>query len=114
MKQLFNQDPNYLHFSNFLVASHPRPVREAIERYRQQIDRNPGLAMDWDLQETWKREGQVREWAGRYLNATPAQIALTGDGRERQRLSPAQPQCIGGGGLTDVGSAAWRPPRQDL
>ncbi|MGY2377741.1 pyoverdine-tailoring periplasmic protein PvdN [Pseudomonas sp. SDO524_S393] len=82
LKQLFNQDPDYLHFSNFLVASHPRPVREAIERYRQQIDRNPGLAMDWDLQETWKREGQVREWAGRYLNAKPPQIALTGSTSE--------------------------------
>ncbi|OPA84556.1 class V aminotransferase [Pseudomonas fluorescens] len=82
LKQLFNQDPNYLHFSNFLVASHPKPVREAIERYRVQIDRNPGLAMDWDLQETWKREGQVREWAGRYLDAKPAQIALTGSTSE--------------------------------
>lgn len=82
LKQLFNQDPDYLHFSNFLVASHPRPVREAIERYRQQIDRNPGLVMDWDLQETWKREGQVREWAGRYLKAAPAQIALTGSTSE--------------------------------
>lgn len=82
LKQLFNQDPNYLHFSNFLVASHPKPVRDAIERYRLQIDRNPGLAMDWDLQETWKREGQVREWAGRYLNAAPAQIALTGSTSE--------------------------------
>ena len=82
LKQLFNQDPDYLHFSNFLVATHPKPVREAIERYRAQIDRNPGLAMDWDLQETWKREGQVREWAGRYLNATPPQIALTGSTSE--------------------------------
>ncbi|WP_426134165.1 aminotransferase class V-fold PLP-dependent enzyme [Pseudomonas sp. PWP3-1b2] len=82
LKQLFNQDPNYLHFSNFLVASHPKPVRDAIERYRVQIDRNPGLAMDWDLQETWKREGQVREWAGRYLDAKPAQIALTGSTSE--------------------------------
>ena len=81
-KQLFNQDPDYLHFSNFLVATHPKPVREAIERYRAQIDRNPGLAMDWDLQETWKREGQVREWAGRYLKATPPQIALTGSTSE--------------------------------
>ncbi|MBP1124259.1 MULTISPECIES: aminotransferase class V-fold PLP-dependent enzyme [Pseudomonas] len=82
LKQLFDQDPSYLHFSNFLVTSHPRPVRDAIERYRLQIDRNPGLAMDWDLQETWKREGQVRDWAGRYLKATPAQIALTGSTSE--------------------------------
>lgn len=82
LKQLFNQDPDYLHFSNFLVATHPKPVRDAIERYRAQIDRNPGLAMDWDLQEAWKREGQVREWAGRYLKATPPQIALTGSTSE--------------------------------
>ncbi|KAF1033209.1 MAG: Isopenicillin N epimerase [Pseudomonas sp.] len=82
LKQLFNQDLDYLHFSNFLITSHPKPVREAIERYRLQIDRNPGLAMDWDLQETFKREGQVREWAGRYLNAKPAQIALTGSTSE--------------------------------
>ena len=81
-KRLFNQDPDYLHFSNFLVTSHPKPVREAIERYRAQIARNPGLAMDWDLQETWKREGQVREWAGRYLKASPPQIALTGSTSE--------------------------------
>lgn len=81
-KQLFTQAPNYLHFSNFLVTSHPKPVRDAIDRYRQQIDRNPGLAMDWGLEETWKREGLVREWAGRYLNATPPQIALTGSTSE--------------------------------
>ncbi|TFF02616.1 aminotransferase class V-fold PLP-dependent enzyme [Pseudomonas sp. BCA14] len=82
LKQLFTQDPDYLHFSNFLVTSHPRPVREAIDRYRQQIDRNPGLAMDWGLEETWRREGQVREWAGRYLKAQPSQIALTGSTSE--------------------------------
>ncbi len=49
LKQLFNQDPDYVHLSNFLVTSHPTPVREAIEQHRARIDRNPGLAMDWDL-----------------------------------------------------------------
>ena len=82
LRQLFDQDPNYIHFSNFLITSHPRPVREAIERHRAAIDRNPGLTMDWDLQEPWKREGQVREWAARYLQATPGQIALTGSTTE--------------------------------
>lgn len=82
LRQLFDQDPNYIHFSNFLITSHPRPVREAIERHRAALDRNPGLTMDWDLQEPWKREGQVREWAGRYLQAKPSQIALTGSTTE--------------------------------
>ncbi|NMX68873.1 aminotransferase class V-fold PLP-dependent enzyme [Pseudomonas sp. WS 5111] len=82
LRQLFDQDPNYIHFSNFLITSHPRPVREAIERHRAALDRNPGLTMDWDLQEPWKREGQVRDWAGRYLQAKPGQIALTGSTTE--------------------------------
>ncbi|WP_350600390.1 aminotransferase class V-fold PLP-dependent enzyme [Pseudomonas sp. 65/3-MNA-CIBAN-0223] len=82
LRQLFNQDPDYLHFANFLVTSHPRPVREAIERHRAHLDRNPGRAMDWDLGETEKREQQVREWAARYLNARPEQIALTGSTTE--------------------------------
>ncbi|NWB29741.1 pyoverdine-tailoring periplasmic protein PvdN [Pseudomonas gingeri] len=82
LRLLFNQDPDYLHFSNFLVTSHPKPVRDAIELHRAALDRNPGLAMDWDLEETWKREGQVRLAAGRYLKAKPGQIALTGSTTE--------------------------------
>ncbi len=82
LRQLFNLDPDYLHLANFLVTSHPRPVREAIDRYRASIDRNPGRAMDWDLQETEKREQNVRVWAGRYLKAKPEQIALTGSTTE--------------------------------
>ena len=82
LRQLFNQDPDYLHFANFLVTSHPTPVRNAIDMHRANIDRNPGRAMDWDLQETEKREHNVRVWAGRYLNAKPEQIALTGSTTE--------------------------------
>ena len=82
LRQLFNQDPDYLHFANFLVTSHPRPVREAIDRHRANLDRNPGRAMDWDLGETEKREQEVRAWAARYLKATPEQIALTGSTTE--------------------------------
>ncbi|MCE4056437.1 pyoverdine-tailoring periplasmic protein PvdN [Pseudomonas sp. Au-Pse12] len=82
LRLLFNQAPDYLHFSNFLVTSHPKPVQAAIDRHRANIDRNPGLAMDWDLQEPWKREAEVRQWAGRYLQAKPGQIALTGSTSE--------------------------------
>ncbi len=82
LRLLFEQDPDYLHFANFLLTSHPRPVREAIERHRANLDRNPGLAMDWDLGESEKREQAVRIWAGRYLKARPEQIALTGSTTE--------------------------------
>lgn len=82
LRQLFNQHPDYLHFANFLVTSHPKPVREAIARYRAELDRNPGLAMDWDLGVTEQREENVRVWAATYLQAKPTQIALTGSTTE--------------------------------
>jgi selenocysteine lyase/cysteine desulfurase len=82
LRLLFGQDPNYLHFSNFLITSHPKPVREAIERHRAALDLNPGLAMDWDMGVIEQREEQVRVWAGRYLQANAKQIALTGSTTE--------------------------------
>lgn len=82
LRQLFDQDPNYIHFANFLVTSHPKPVREAIARHRAALDLNPGLAMDWDLGVTHQREENVRLWAGRYLQTKPTQIALTGSTTE--------------------------------
>lgn len=82
LQQLFDQDPAYLHFSNFLITSHPKPVREAIERHRAALDKNPGMAMDWDLGVIEQREENVRVWAGRYLQADAKQIALTGSTTE--------------------------------
>lgn len=82
LQQLFDQDPAYLHFSNFLITSHPKPVRDAIERHRAALDKNPGLAMDWDLGVIEQREANVRVWAGRYLQADAKQIALTGSTTE--------------------------------
>ncbi|WP_404937371.1 aminotransferase class V-fold PLP-dependent enzyme [Pseudomonas sp. JDS08PS003] len=82
LRQLFDLDPDYVHLSNFLITSHPRPVREAIEKYRAVLDRNPALAMDYDTQYTWQREAQVRESVGRYLQIKPGQVALTGSTTE--------------------------------
>ncbi len=82
LRQLFDLDPDYIHLSNFLITSHPRPVRKAIEKYRAVLDRNPALAMDYDTEYTWRREAQVRESVGRYLQIKPTQIALTGSTTE--------------------------------
>ena len=82
LRQLFDLDPDYVHLANFLITSHPRPVREAIEKYRAVLDRNPAMAMDYDTQYTWKREAQVRESVGRYLQIKPGQVALTGSTTE--------------------------------
>src|SRR5690242_12760270 len=41
VRRQFDLDPRYIHLSLFFIASHPRPVREAIESYRQQLEANP-------------------------------------------------------------------------
>lgn len=82
LRQLFDQDPQAIHFANFLITSHPKPVREAIERHRAALDLNPGLAMDWDLGSDEQLQENVRVWAGQYLQAKPGQIALTGSTTE--------------------------------
>ncbi|OUM36295.1 pyoverdine-tailoring periplasmic protein PvdN [Pseudomonas putida] len=79
---LFELDPAYAHFANFLITSHPKPVREAIEALRARFDRQPAHMVDWDSQSEWKHEAAVREWAARYLEVTPRQIALTGSTTE--------------------------------
>ena len=38
----FDVDPTCAHFAGFFLASHPRPVREAIERYPARLGRQPG------------------------------------------------------------------------
>lgn len=42
----FALDPIYRHFASFFIASHPRPVREALEGYRAAIDANPFLFVE--------------------------------------------------------------------
>src|SRR5688500_6427513 len=45
----FVLDPAYMHFASFFIASHPAPVREAIEGYRRAIDANPFLVVERGL-----------------------------------------------------------------
>lgn len=82
LRTLFPLDPQVAHFANFLVTAHPRPVQAAIDRHRADLDRNPAALMDWESQYEWQREDEVREWAGRYLDVQPRQIALTGSTTE--------------------------------
>ncbi|QZX80772.1 pyoverdine-tailoring periplasmic protein PvdN [Metapseudomonas otitidis] len=78
LREQFDLDPDYLHFCTFLLASHPRVVREAIAHFRARLDANPGEVLEWDREELWGYEDEVRAWAGRYFGVQPAQVALTG------------------------------------
>src|SRR5687768_16419941 len=41
VREQFDLAPDWLHFSQFFIVSHPKPVRQAIERYRRMIDTHP-------------------------------------------------------------------------
>lgn len=63
-----------IHMSPFFLASHPTPVREAIEAHRRGLDANP---MGYWLDHSERLEGEVLRAAADYLGVNPTDIALT-------------------------------------
>src|ERR1700730_8515533 len=81
VRDQFNLSPEYIHLATFALASHPRPVREAIQKYRRALDENPFLFIDRGL---WGPEAKnlphkVRAAAAEYIGGRPEEIALTGN-----------------------------------
>src|SRR3954462_9838286 len=66
---------DYVHMALMLFASHPRPVRDAIERHRRGFDENPVLY----LHENFPLEAATRAAAADYVGGKPDEIALTGN-----------------------------------
>src|SRR3984893_18156340 len=62
----FNLSPDYIHLATFALASHPRPVREAIQKYRRALDENPFLVVDRGL---WGPEAENLPRKGRVAGA---------------------------------------------
>jgi isopenicillin-N epimerase len=70
----FRIDRGWVQLGAFLLASHPRMVRESIERFRRRLDARPVQT----VQKEWPRyEAAVLRAAADYLRADPADIALT-------------------------------------
>jgi selenocysteine lyase/cysteine desulfurase len=74
VREQFDLSREYVHLSSFFLTSHPRPVREAIEKHRRAIDENPYLYVEHGLYETTER---ARASAAEYLGAKPEEVALT-------------------------------------
>lgn len=70
----FNLTPDLIHMSGFFLASHPKPVRDAIEAYRRALDANP---IEYWLANGVQAEAAVAAAAAHYLGVDPADIALT-------------------------------------
>jgi selenocysteine lyase/cysteine desulfurase len=78
--------PEWLHFSQFYIVSHPKPVRDAIERFRRTLDDNPfttveqGMGFDVFLGQEAHQDPfpvRVQRAAASYIGGRPEEIALT-------------------------------------
>ena len=74
LRTQFPLSPQLIHLAAFFLASHPTPVRDAIDRHRAGLDADPiGY---WFAHEE-KQEAKVLQAAAHYLGASPTDIALT-------------------------------------
>jgi isopenicillin-N epimerase len=74
VRDQFTLDPQLIHMAGFYLASHPAPVREAIERHRNGFDANP---LEYHHDNAMRFELAALDAAGRYLGVDPAGIAMT-------------------------------------
>jgi selenocysteine lyase/cysteine desulfurase len=74
VRDLFPASREWAHFSSFYLVSHPRPVSEAIERARRELDENPFGAVEHGL---FTRPREIRQAAAEYLGGGPDDVALT-------------------------------------
>ena len=79
VRSQFAVDPAWMHFASFFIASHPTPVREAIEGYRRAIDGNPFAVVEQGLFEddAHNLPLQVQTEVAAYLGGSAAEVCLT-------------------------------------
>lgn len=79
----FDLSPDWLHLSQFFIVSHPKPVRDAIEQHRREIDANPfhaiehGLFGDAGHADQLPQPKRCQVAAAAYIGARAEEIALT-------------------------------------
>jgi selenocysteine lyase/cysteine desulfurase len=65
---------DHIHLSSFFLVSHPRPVREAIERHRAAIDADPFGYIEGSV---FTLPAKVAASAAEYLGGRPEEVAIT-------------------------------------
>jgi selenocysteine lyase/cysteine desulfurase len=63
-----------IHLSSFFLASHPRPVREAIEKHRREIDNNPFTYIEENI---YQMPAKIQAAVAEYLGGKPEEVAIT-------------------------------------
>jgi isopenicillin-N epimerase len=74
VREQFPLSHDFIHLAGFFLASHPAPVRVAIERHRRGLDADP---IGYWVEHEEKQEAAVLRAAADYLVVDPTEIALT-------------------------------------
>ena len=79
VRREFDLSPDYIHLGLFYLTSHPRPVREAIEKYRRRLDANPFVTVETSLFERPETNMPLKTCTtiANYIGGDPNDIALT-------------------------------------
>jgi len=79
VRREFDLTPDYIHLGLFYLTSHPRPVREAIEKYRRQLDANPFVTVETSLFESPEKNMPLKASTAiaHYIGGDANDIALT-------------------------------------
>jgi len=74
VRRQFSLDPAWVHMSMFFLASHPAPVKEAIEAHRRGLDENP---YNYTEENIGRLERATRAAASEYFSCQPDDLAMT-------------------------------------
>lgn len=74
VRRQFLLDYRYAQMSQFFLASHPKPVRDAIEAHRRGLDENPFVYVEENIE---RFERATREAASAHLGCKPDDLAMT-------------------------------------
>jgi len=78
VRDQFALSRDHVHLAACLLAAHPKPVRDAIERHRRSLDENPALVIEpHGHPAAVPQNARVLASAARYLEVSPGEIALT-------------------------------------
>jgi isopenicillin-N epimerase len=76
VREQFSLDRDHIHMAMLLFASHPKPVRDAIEQHRRGFDANPVLYLHENME---RCETATRAAVAAYVGGAPEDVALTGN-----------------------------------
>src|SRR2546426_3403159 len=78
VRNLFPLAPDWTHLSSFLFVSHPKPVAEAIERFRKLLDSDPFWIEKAAFTDSEGRPfAALKRALADYIGGSPGEICMT-------------------------------------